>query len=88
MRESQVEKHLKDLARANGGTTRKVKWMGHHGAPDRLVLLPNRFFFVELKRPGKDAEAHQAREHKRLHRSGIRVYMADTIEQVEGLPWA
>lgn len=87
MRERNVEDHLKDLARFHGGSTRKVKWIGRRGAPDRLVLLPGKFFFVELKRPGKDAEDHQTREHLHLFRAGIRVYMADTIERVEGLPW-
>lgn len=87
MRESQVEAHLKKLAKQHGGSTRKVKWIGRHGAPDRLVLLPGKFFFVEIKRPGKDAEAHQTREHLHLYRSGIPVYMADTLERVEGLPW-
>lgn len=87
MRESKVEDHLKKLAKKHGGSTRKVKWIARHGAPDRLVLLPGKFFFVELKRPGKDAEAHQTREHLALFRAGIRVYLADTIELVEALPW-
>lgn len=88
MRESVVEAHLKDMVRLHGGETRKVKWVGRHGAPDRLVLLPGKHFFVELKAPTMEAATHQIREHRRLRDAGFEVYVADTMEKVDGLPWA
>lgn len=42
MRESVIEKHLVDAVKALGGEVRKVKWIGRRGAPDRLVMLPDR----------------------------------------------
>ena len=85
MLEYSVEDHLVKRAKEAGGEVRKVKWLGRVGAPDRLVLLPGRHFFVELKRPGKKADAHQAREHKRLRDAGFEVYVIDTIEKVDAL---
>jgi len=40
MRESLIEKHLVRRVAEAGGETRKVRWVGRNGAPDRLVLLP------------------------------------------------
>lgn len=42
MRESQIEKHLVNRVVELGGEVRKVKWLGRRGAPDRLVMLPQR----------------------------------------------
>jgi hypothetical protein len=38
---------------------------------------------VELKRPGKDAEAHQAREHERLRAAGFIVLVLDSTEAID-----
>lgn len=98
MREAQIEKHLVQRVKALGGEVRKVKWIGRTGAPDRLVMLPEKFdrwqtaMWVELKNPDTirtfpaDArERAQAREHKRMRRMGQRVEVIGTIEQVERL---
>lgn len=68
MRERDIEDYLKQRVKAMGGETRKVKWIGRDGAPDRLVMLPYGWrcsfagagrpsglstIWVELKRPGK-----------------------------------
>lgn len=42
MRESQIESYLVERVKALGGECRKLKWIGRHGAPDRLVMLPDR----------------------------------------------
>lgn len=91
MRESKVEQHLVARVKALGGEVRKVKWIGRRGAPDRLVLLPDRWRpfrapwhpLVELKRPGRDAEDYQAREHERLRAAGFVVLVLDTIEKID-----
>jgi hypothetical protein len=98
MREAQIEKHLVQRVKALGGEVRKVKWIGRTGAPDRLVMLPEKFdrwqtaMWVELKNPDTirtfpaDArERAQAREHKRMRDMGQRVEVIGTIEQVEAL---
>ncbi len=42
MRESDIEKHLVKRVKTLGGEVRKVQWIGRRGAPDRLVMLPER----------------------------------------------
>lgn len=86
MKERDVEKHLLRCVQISGGEVRKVKWIGRHGAPDRLVLLPTfGHFLVELKRPGKKAAAHQHREHERLRAAGFQVFVLDTKAKVTNL---
>lgn len=63
MRESDIEKYLVKQVKVLGGEIRKVRWIGRRGAPDRLVMLPGRSVWVELKAPGEKARPHQAREH-------------------------
>jgi hypothetical protein len=84
MLERVVEQHFVNCALLLDGEVRKLAYIGRRGAPDRLLILPhNRVFFVELKRPGKDADDHQAREHKRLRRVGADVRVLDTLEAVD-----
>jgi hypothetical protein len=83
VRERDVAKHLKARVKELGGEWRKVRWEGRSHAPDILVLLPGTSCWVEAKRPGKEAEEGQAREHKRLWQSGQRVLVASTIEGVD-----
>lgn len=95
MLERDIEKHLVKCVKDLGGEVRKVSWIGRRGAPDRLVMVPHcsRFgrnssiktFWVELKAPGKKAEAHQLREHKRMQAMGQHVVVIDSIEGVEAL---
>jgi len=90
LRESDIEKRLVERVKALGGEVRKVKWIGRNGAPDRLVMLPWAFaggvcrtIWVELKSPGKKAEPHQLREHKRMQAMGQRVEVVDSFERIE-----
>lgn len=94
-RESQIERRLVERVKQLGGEVRKVKWIGRTGAPDRLVMLPDgrifavdqlshgRTIWVEVKAPGKKAEAHQHREHERMRKMGQRVEVVDSYERIE-----
>lgn len=92
-KEGDIRKALKARVEAYGGEIRAVSWLGRHGAPDVLVLwpLPNRVFsrvggghyWVETKRPGKDATAAQAREHDRLRAAGCEVLVITTVEELD-----
>lgn len=42
MRERDIEAHLVKRVKELGGEVRKVQWVGRLGAPDRLVMLPNK----------------------------------------------
>lgn len=81
--EGKIEKALCDRVKALGGEVRKVQWIGRRGAPDRLVLLPGRHVFVELKRLGAVPEAHQSREFSRLVMAGFDVVVIDSLEQID-----
>ena len=84
MRESDVEKYFVKRCKGLGGEVRKVRWLDRKGAPDRAVFFDYGFlFWVELKRPKKGAEEHQAREHKRLKKKGQRVFVLDTKAAVD-----
>ncbi len=97
--EAKIEAYLVKQVKALGGEVRKVKWVGRRGAPDRLVMLPEKLctcgcgitqippatVWVELKAPGKVPEPHQAREHKRMRAMGQRVEVIDSMEGVDEL---
>lgn len=96
-RESDIEDYLCDRVKTLGGEVRKVRWIGRHGAPDRLVMLPaineqatpypefrhNRTVWIELKAPGEKPKPHQVREHERMRRMGQRVEVVDSYERVD-----
>lgn len=83
MRESTIENYLVERVKAMGGEVRKVKWIGRHGAPDRLAMLPGRTLWVELKAPGEKAKPHQVREHERMRKMGQCVEIVDSCERVD-----
>jgi len=95
VRERDIEAYLVQRVKSMGGEVRKVQWIGRRGAPDRLVMMPpcvtingvgmNNSSWVELKAPGKVAEPHQLREHKRMQAMGQRVEVIDSLAGVEAL---
>lgn len=82
MREREIEMYLVKRVKTLGGEVRKVRWIGRNGAPDRLVMLPGKTLWVELKAPGEKIKPHQAREHERMRRLGQRVEVVDSFERV------
>lgn len=42
LRERDIEAYLVKRVKELGGEVRKVRWVGHRGAPDRIVMLPSR----------------------------------------------
>lgn len=85
MRERDIENYLVEQVRKRGGEVRKVKWIGRRGAPDRLVMLPDRTVWVELKAFGEKVKPHQVREHERMRRMGQRVEVVDSYQGVDEL---
>lgn len=65
MKERDIEAYLTRNVKQMGGQVRKVQWIGHSKAPDRVVMLPpfGRFgrystlsaIWIELKAPGLKA---------------------------------
>lgn len=83
--ERDIEDYLVERVRKLGGEVRKVRWVGRRGAPDRLVVLPERAIWVELKAPGQKPKPHQTREHARLMRLGQTVAVIDSLDGVDAL---
>ena len=83
MRERDIENYLVKRVKALGGEVRKVNWVNRRGAPDRLVMLPDKAFWVEVKAPSAEAEPHQLREHTRMREMGQVVFLVDSYEIVE-----
>ena len=82
IRERDIEAYLVRRVKEIGGEVRKVKWIGRNGAPDRVVMYKG-VWFVELKRPGKDLEPHQDREHRRMFNKGVDVAMLNSFKAVD-----
>lgn len=84
--EGKVVQRIKALVCEHGGEVRKVEWSARRGAPDLLVLLPGRHFFVEVKAPGEKPRPEQLREHERLRAAGFVVIVedgADDFKEIE-----
>lgn len=86
LRESDIETYLVQQWECAGGEVRKVKWIGRHSAPDRMLLAPNGIIiFVELKKPHEVVTAKQKREHARLTAVGQKVYVINSLRNVDYL---
>lgn len=82
MRESTVEGFLLKECAKRGLKTRKIKWLGHDGAPDR-VLYVDGGVYIELKAPGKKLRRIQEKEIQDMREAGMKVLVIDSIEGVE-----
>lgn len=83
--ERDVEKYLKQQVEKAGGICWKFVSPGNAGVPDRLVILPGKIFFVELKAPKKEARKLQEARAVQLKALGIDVYLLDTKEKIKGV---
>lgn len=82
MRESLIEQGLVRRVRSRGGVCLKWTSPGYDGVPDRIVFLPGRIVFVELKAPGKKPTALQLKVHAKLRALGAEVLVIDSREGV------
>ena len=84
MRENKLERYLTSKLTKLGISTRKVKWIGRDGAPDRLILA-NGGIWAELKAPGEKPRVNQVIEHEKMKAAGMRVEIIDSLEDVDRL---
>jgi hypothetical protein len=83
-RESTVEDYLREQVERQSGLCEKHVSPGQRGVPDRLVTWYwGEMDFVETKSPGKGAEDHQTRDHKRRAARRVPVYLIDTRDKVD-----
>jgi hypothetical protein len=84
MKELYIEKYLDKRVKALGGFTRKLKYIGRRGAPDRLVFYKG-VRFVELKAPNEKPDLIQIREHNCMEAQGAIVHVLSNLYEVDQL---
>ena len=83
MRESKIEKYLKQQVEAIGGKCFKFSSPGNNGVPDRIVLLEGKTRFVELKKEGEKLRKIQSWRKRQFEKLGFEVIVIDSIEKVD-----
>lgn len=81
------EAYLKRRVKETGGKTRKVRWLGTRGAPDRFVGWESlgRGAFVEVKEESQPwgLQDHQRREIEWLKACGMRVAVLSNKKEID-----
>ena len=86
MRESEIEKSLKNAVMMRGGLALKFVSPNFNGVPDRLLLLPEgKAAFAELKATGRKMRSLQIKRKRQLEALGFLVYCIDGTEQIGGV---
>lgn len=83
MRESSIEKYLREQVEKNGGMCEKFVSPGKRNVPDRLVTWPYEMNLVETKATGKKPRPGQVRDHARRAKLGVIVHVLDTKAKVD-----
>ena len=84
--EAGVEGPCVHLAKQDGWWTKKVKWIGNDGAPDRIFAKAGRTLWIEFKRPDRPHRQRlQAIEQEEMRQAGMEVYRVDSIAQFRKL---
>jgi len=79
--EKQIEHRVCDHAKSKGWLTYKFTSPARSAVPDRLMISPKGVcIFIEFKREGQKPTDAQAREHERLRKQGVQVFVVDTVE--------
>ena len=81
--EKTVEKYCQDEAKRRGG--KAVKWSSpsQRGVPDRIIILPGKIGFLELKGSGKKPTKLQQHWIETLLSLGFNADYADSKEAVK-----
>lgn len=81
--EAEIEKFLVAEVERRGGFTLKLDPKNYKGVPDRLVVLPGRIIFLELKRPRGGVLARLQRWWRdRLRRLDHEAFVAKNRKEV------
>lgn len=84
--EKVLERKLQQMVREKlRGVAVKYTSQTEVGYPDRLCLVNDRCFWVELKTTGERPTAIQEYRHRQLRRMGQRVYVVDSTESLEAV---
>jgi len=80
MRESTVQSQVCNYASTKRCLVYPFKSPANNAVPDRLIVPPKgECFFIEFKQFGKKPTAAQVREHNRMRKNGVDVFVVDSI---------
>jgi hypothetical protein len=80
MLEKQIEAKVCDYAKSKGALVYKFTSPARAAVPDRLFIAPGgKCVFIEFKREGQKPTDAQAREHERLRKQGVSVFVIDNV---------
>lgn len=79
MLEKKIEGKVVDYAKKKGCWVRKFTSPGTRAVPDRVFGYNGAVWFIEFKAEGKDATKLQKNEHAAMRKTGLRVYVVDSI---------
>ena len=82
MLERDIEKALVKRIKTLGGLCEKFVSPSNIGVPDRLVTLPGKIVFIELKSPGKKPTVKQLKDHAKRRSYGCTVLVIDSLEGI------
>ena len=78
-REIVIEEDACKYAESLGFIVRKVQFIGRRGSPDRWFFGRGYVFCIEFKKPDKEPNLQQTREHERLRGAGVPVFSCSSI---------
>jgi hypothetical protein len=83
--EKHVEATLKAATEQCGGTAVKMALTGARGFPDRLLLLPGRVVFVEVKGTGGKPDPMQEVWKRKIEALGLDWYLLDHTDGIDAI---
>ena len=84
MKESQIEKKIREYAESQGCLFKKFTSPGWTGAPDRIIILPRGYAvpvgFMEVKKPGGEIRPRQIRFYQEMNHRGVPSVIVDNVQ--------
>jgi hypothetical protein len=81
MLEKDIEKKVCDYAKTKNVLAYKFTSPARAAVPDRLFIAPDgSMWFIEFKREGQKPTDAQEREHDRLRRHKVNVFVVDNVD--------
>ena len=84
-REANEENESVIWAENNGWEVRKMEYVRRRGCADRFFFGYGAIVPIEFKRPGKEPDIHQAKDHKKLAAVGVKVHVCRSLAEVQAV---
>lgn len=85
IRERDIERKLVGMVRRLGGRALKFVSPGTDGVPDRIILMPGKVYFVEVKAPGEKLRPLQEAVIRIMRNLDQKVFTVDSMEEIDKL---